>query len=84
MAPHLKRAGIDHARLAVKIEGVKNKRLALGVEDPAKRLLRAAAAIDIKHIRDIQLSRAHQFTNIAIGTQILIRVFEPALLIFVS
>src|SRR5258708_11234212 len=46
-----------------------------------KRFARAASAVDIEDVGDIQLPCAHEFANIAIGSQVLFVVFEPSLLI---
>src|SRR5260370_41887133 len=81
LAPYLESVGIHEPALPIEIESIENERPTLGVKDPAEGFLRAATAINIENIRDIKLSRAHQFANIPVGSEILIRVFEPAFLI---
>src|SRR5437762_13987247 len=54
-APRLEGHILD-ARLPVEIEGVKDERLALGVEDAAVGLARAAVARHVKYVRHVELS----------------------------
>src|SRR5258708_37873030 len=75
------RARILESRLAIEVEGVKHERLALRVKDAAVGLARAAAAVDIVDIGDIELPRAHQLADIAVGREELLLTPEPALLI---
>src|SRR5713226_6177656 len=81
LAPYLESVGIHEPALPIEIESIENERPTLGVKDPAEGFLRAATAINIENIRDIKFSRAHQFANIPVGSEILFRVFEPAFLI---
>src|SRR6266576_610659 len=48
LAPYLECIGIDEPTLSVEVERIENERLALRIKDPAKRFLRAAAAINIE------------------------------------
>ena len=66
LAPGLKRTRIPGTGLLVKIVGVEDQRLPLGVEDPAIGLLRHPVAGDAIQLGDMEFSRPHQFPHIAV------------------
>src|SRR6266404_224555 len=84
LAPYLERLGIHNPWLAIQIESIKDQRLALRVENSAEGLSRTAAAVNIEDVGDVEFPRAHQFANVAVGSQILLGVLEPALLIAID
>ncbi len=84
LAPDLERAGIHNGSLVLEIERVEDERFSLRVKDPAEGFLGAAAAINVENIRNMKLSRTHEFANVPLRSEILFRVFEPAFLISVD
>src|ERR1700730_2622611 len=78
-APGLEGAGVLEIRLVIKIKGIKDEGLALRVEDATEGLPRATTAIDIKNVRNVELSRAHQLTNVLVRSKVLLIVSELAL-----
>src|SRR5579864_6683295 len=71
LSPNLERAGGLDPRLAIEVEGIKNQRFVLGIENTAERFARAAAAVHIEDIGDIELARSHELTDVAVGGKIL-------------
>src|ERR1700686_4241327 len=81
LPPYLEGTGVLDSGLAIEIKGVEDERFVLRVKHAAKSLTGAASAVDIEYVGDIQLARAHEFANVAVGGQILFVIFELAVLI---
>src|SRR5207302_3094600 len=62
-APGLKCACVSDAWLLVEIKGVKNQLLAFGVENAPERFFTLSACIDVEHVGNQQVTRAHQVTD---------------------
>src|SRR5258708_11983720 len=84
LARYLERVGVHNSRLAIQIESIKDQRLALRVKDSAEGLARTAAAVNIEDVCNVKFPRAHQFANVAVGSQKLFGVLEPASLIAID
>src|SRR5690348_12932014 len=69
MAPDLKDAGIANSGLLVEVKAIKNQRLALGVKHSSEGLAIASFAIDIDHVRNVELTRAHKLADVPVGPQ---------------
>ena len=69
LSPSLKRTRIPGTGLLVKIVGVEDQRLSLGVEDPAVGLLRHSVTSDTIQLGDMEFPGPHQFPHIAVMSE---------------
>ena len=70
-------------RLLIKVECIEQQRLSTREEDAAERLARAAMAIDIEDVGNIEITGAHEVTDIAIRCEVLLVVLDSPILFLV-
>src|SRR5437763_1844315 len=67
-SPRLECSSFARSRLPVEIKGIEHQRLASCIEDAAKRFPCFSITINIEHVGNIEVSGAHQFAYILIGS----------------
>ena len=67
--PSLECACALDARLLIEIVGIKDERFPTGIEDPPKGFLRISGLCDVVDLSDIEIARAHQFSDVAVVIQ---------------
>src|ERR1700676_3227008 len=74
LTPDLENAGALHTGLRIQVKCIKDQGLFLCVEDAAKRLAGATAAIHVENVSYIKLACAHEFADVAVRSKKAVRI----------